>query len=161
MLYPMLSAGSLGRHWQGAARLGTALGSPAVTALCRNGLGVALSLQGDHQSAAVEHQAAYGWYEQTGSPSGLAYTGARLAMLRGPDDAKAMPGAVESLHLAVQTRDPRAVATAWKRSAWSPTSPPTPPARWEPPQRAADPAHPLAGGNPHAHSHRHPVVADP
>jgi DNA-binding SARP family transcriptional activator len=93
-----------------AAGLGTALGSHAVTALCRNGLGMALSLQNEVEAAIGEHQAAYGWYQQTGSPSGLCYTGARLAMLRGPGDSAAVAGAVDSLHLAVQTHDPRAVA---------------------------------------------------
>ncbi|HEX2176762.1 MAG TPA: AfsR/SARP family transcriptional regulator [Nocardioidaceae bacterium] len=97
-------------HLSQAAELGIALGSNAVTALCRNGLGVALSLQGEGEAAAAEHHAAYGWYQQTGSPSGLSYTGARLAMLHGPEDTAALTGAVDSLHLAVQSRDPRAVA---------------------------------------------------
>ena len=53
---------------------------------------------------------AWSYYSQARSPAGLSYTGARLAVVQGDDQASAQRWAMKSLHHAVPTRDPRAVA---------------------------------------------------
>jgi DNA-binding SARP family transcriptional activator len=92
-----------------AARITTEIRSETIAALCHNGLGVALHLSGDSHGARSEHLAAWSYYSHARSSAGLAYTGARLALLS-PVGGTARGWAVESLHHAVPTRDPRAVA---------------------------------------------------
>ncbi len=93
-----------------ARRLSTEIRSETITALSRNGLGVALHLRGDAAGAAAEHLAAWSYYTEAQSLAGLAYTGARLAVVHATDRDAAAGWAVESLHQAVPTRDPRALA---------------------------------------------------
>ncbi len=88
-----------------AGGLSAALGADAVTACCHNGLGVAHAFAGDHVAAAEEHRAAHSWYDVVGSLSGLAYTGARLALA-----TEDPVGAASSVRVALRTADPRAVA---------------------------------------------------
>lgn len=85
-------------------------GSHAISALAQNGTGVARSLGGDIDAAMEAHAQSWDWYCATNSLSGLAYTGARLAMLGGPGDNQREQQAIDSLEAAVSTRDPRAVA---------------------------------------------------
>lgn len=98
-------------HLDSAADISAAVGAEAVTALCRNGTGVALFMHGDREGALVAHSEAYGWYERTNSLAGLAYTGARRAMALGGDDVTTADSwASASLRAAVGTGDPRAMA---------------------------------------------------
>ena len=92
-----------------AEELSVSLAAHSVTAYCRNGLGVAHDLAGDRAAAAEQHRAALAWYDAAGSTSGVAYSGARLAMVTDdPDRARVL--AVDAVRAAVRTADPRAVA---------------------------------------------------
>jgi len=93
-----------------ATTLSAEIGSDTILALARNGQGLALQLSGDTEAAADEHSAAWSYYAEARSPAGLAYTGARLAVVQAADRASAKRRAMESLHHAVPTRDPRAIA---------------------------------------------------
>lgn len=93
-----------------AAALSADICSDAITALSRNGLGLALQLRGDVAAATDAHLAAWTWYTETKSHSGQAYTGARIALVHANDVAVATRWATDSLRLAVDTKDPRAVA---------------------------------------------------
>lgn len=93
-----------------AKKLSAEIGSETISALSRNGLGVALQLSGDGSGAAAEHLAAWSYYTEAQSRAGLAYTGARLALVHANDRETATTWAVESLHQAIPTRDPRGIA---------------------------------------------------
>jgi hypothetical protein len=95
------AVGDLVRAWE----LSASVGADAVTAACRNGLGLAHACAGDATVAADHHQSAYEWYTTVGSRAGEAYSGARVAMVSG--DAER---AAASVRAAITTSDPRAVA---------------------------------------------------
>lgn len=88
-----------------AQGLSASLGADSVTAYCSNGLGVFHALEGDLETAAARHRAAYEWYAAAGSTSGVSYSGARVAITT-HDAASAR----EALEAARRTGDPRAVA---------------------------------------------------
>ncbi|HEX3223243.1 MAG TPA: BTAD domain-containing putative transcriptional regulator [Nocardioides sp.] len=94
-----------------AEELGASLGANSVTAYCRNGIGVAHAFSGDAAAAAEQHRAALAWYDAAGSTSGVAYSGARLAVVT--EDPDQSGGLVDgALRAAVRSGDPRAVALA-------------------------------------------------
>jgi DNA-binding SARP family transcriptional activator len=94
-----------------AVVLSESLGSRSAEALARNGLGAALSLEGDSAHAQDEHLRALEWYTATGSESGIAYTSGRLGALHGAGGRlEGLAWSRRSVGLAVATRDPRAVA---------------------------------------------------
>lgn len=93
-----------------AARLSAESGSGTVAALARNGLGVAFTFGGERSAAADEHLAAWNYYTAACSTAGLAYTGARLALVHGDSSEGGTRWAVESLHHSVASKDPRAIA---------------------------------------------------
>ncbi len=95
---------------QQALDLSDATGSRSIRALARNGLGVARHLAGDLEGSAADHLAAWDWYTATRSRAGIAYTGARLAMVGADSVGDAYRRAVSSLDNARATGDPRAVA---------------------------------------------------
>ncbi len=94
-----------------ATALSLDIGSNAIAALARNGRGVALTIAGKPAEALAEHLAAHAWYLRIGSPAGVSYSAARLAPLYAAQDPTAgVATALESLRLAIGTKDPRAVA---------------------------------------------------
>jgi tetratricopeptide (TPR) repeat protein len=96
-----------------AASLARSVGSAAGAALAENGLGLAHGLTGDRDRAASIHASTLHWYERQASRAGVSYTAGRLALsLADHDTEHALALATRSRALAIQTRDPRAIAHA-------------------------------------------------
>jgi len=98
-----------------ALRLSADIGSHTLHAFALNGLGVSLDLMGDRSAALERHRQAWAFYEQTDSVSGMAYTGARIALVASDGDAVSLDGdalgrASAALRDAAATNDPRAIA---------------------------------------------------
>jgi tetratricopeptide (TPR) repeat protein len=91
-----------------AVRLSRDIGSYTLNAFALNGLGVALDLMGDRAAALERHRQAWEFYEQSDSVSGMAYTGARIALIAGDGDTR--DRAWTALRDATVTNDPRAIA---------------------------------------------------
>lgn len=104
-----------------ALRLSTEIGSYALSAFALNGLGVALDLQGDRAAALERHREAWSFYERTDSVSGMAYTGARIALVSGDSDAVGL--ASSAVRDARATNDPRAIAHSLEALAVVQTEP--------------------------------------
>lgn len=92
-----------------AVTLASSIRSSASLALARNGLGLAVGLGGDADRSAEIHRDAMTWYETQKSPAGVSYTAGRVAC-ETSDPHEAMELADRSVTLAVETRDPRAIA---------------------------------------------------
>ena len=109
-----------------AVRLSRDIGSYTLNAFALNGLGVALDLMGDRAAALERHRQAWEFYEQSESVSGMAYTGARIALITG--DGGAHDRAWTALRDATATNDPRAIAHSLEALAMA-ESEPTPAVR--------------------------------
>lgn len=94
---------------ESAVSLASSIRSRTSLALARNGLGLAVGLGGDAARSAEIHGSAMSWYETQKSPAGVSYTAGRLAS-ECNDPHEAMELATKSVALAVETRDPRAIA---------------------------------------------------
>ena len=98
---------------ESAVDLALHIKSKASLALARNGLGLAVGLAGDSQRSAAVHREVMDWYEAQGSPAGVSYTSARLA-IESDDVDEALHLADRSLSLAINTGDPRAIAHSYE-----------------------------------------------
>ncbi|PRX50936.1 DNA-binding SARP family transcriptional activator [Prauserella shujinwangii] len=99
-----------------ALALGRELGSHQLAAYALNGLAVVDVRTGTPARARHRHREALGWYRDTGSGSGVAFTAAALSRVVG-DAAERRSLQREALRAALGTGDPRSVAYALESAA--------------------------------------------